>query len=47
MSLRGKFVLNPLTGKGNPFYPDKCLDHSYAAWCPYNIDYRIAGCQPI
>jgi len=29
-SLRGKFALNPLTGVGNPFYPDKCLSHGCA-----------------
>jgi hypothetical protein len=22
--LGGKFIANPLTGQGNPFYPDKC-----------------------
>lgn len=30
--LRGKFKVNPLTGQGNPFYPDKCLGHGCAAW---------------
>src|SRR5574341_2442300 len=30
--LRGKFNINPLTGEGNPFYPDKCLGHGCAAW---------------
>jgi hypothetical protein len=30
--LQGKFNLNPLTGAGNPFYPDKCLGHGCAEW---------------
>ncbi|MDA3845644.1 MAG: hypothetical protein PF505_03740 [Vallitaleaceae bacterium] len=30
--LKGKFDLNPLTGEGNPFYPDKCLSHGCAEW---------------
>ncbi len=30
--LFGKFQLNPLTGQGNPFYPDKCLSHGCAEW---------------
>ncbi len=30
--LRGKFLPNPLTGQGNPFYPDKCLGHGCAEW---------------
>jgi hypothetical protein len=30
--LRGKFLLNPLTEPGNPFYPDKCLGHGCAEW---------------
>lgn len=30
--LRGKFKTNPLTGEGNPFYPDKCLGHGCAEW---------------
>lgn len=31
--LKGKFKMNPLTGAGNPFYPDKCLGHGCAKWC--------------
>jgi hypothetical protein len=31
--LKGKFKINPLTGAGNPFYPDKCLGHGCAKWC--------------
>jgi len=31
--LKGKFELNPLTGAGNQFYPDKCLGHGCAKWC--------------
>jgi hypothetical protein len=31
--LKGKFEMNPLTGAGNPFYPDKCLGHGCAKWC--------------
>lgn len=27
-----RFAINPLTGKGNPFYPDKLLGHGCAAW---------------
>jgi hypothetical protein len=30
--LNGKFLANPLTGPGNPFYPDKCLGHGCAEW---------------
>jgi hypothetical protein len=30
--LRGLFSPNPLTGAGNPFYPDKTLGHGCAAW---------------
>lgn len=30
--LSGKFLANPLTGQGNPFYPDKCLGHGCAEW---------------
>ena len=30
--LKGKFTINPLTGQGNPFYPDKCLSHGCAEW---------------
>lgn len=30
--LRGRFDLNPLTGAGNPFFPDKCLGHGCARW---------------
>lgn len=38
--LKGKFKLNPLTGAGNPFYPDKCLSHGCAEWaCKSCIDF--------
>lgn len=30
--LKRKFEINPLTGAGNPFYPDKCLGHGCAEW---------------
>jgi hypothetical protein len=30
--LAGRFPLNPLTGRDNPFYPDKVLGHGCAAW---------------
>ena len=30
--LKGKFSINPLTGQGNAFYPDKCLGHGCAEW---------------
>lgn len=30
--LRGKFTENPLTGAGNPFYPDKLLGAGCANW---------------
>jgi hypothetical protein len=30
--LKGRFVENPLTGAGNPFFPDKCLGSGGAAW---------------
>lgn len=29
---KGRFDTNPLTGPGDPFYPDKCLSHGCAAW---------------
>lgn len=31
-ALRGRFEENPLTGAGNPFFPDKCLGHGCAEW---------------
>lgn len=31
-SFHNKFPLNPLTGVGNAFYPDKVLGHGCAAW---------------
>lgn len=30
--LGSKFALNPLTGEGNPFYPDKCLSYGCCKW---------------
>ncbi|UJB66478.1 hypothetical protein YS110_17815 [Acidovorax sp. YS12] len=30
--LKGKFPINPLTGLGNPFYPDKVLGAGCAQW---------------
>ena len=30
--LRGKFQVNPLTGAGNPFFPDRCLGSGCAKW---------------
>lgn len=30
--LRGKFALNPLMGRGNLFWPDKCLSYGCAKW---------------
>ncbi|MER5638861.1 hypothetical protein ABT095_18090 [Kitasatospora sp. NPDC002227] len=27
-----KFSLNPFTGQGNPFFPDKCLGHGCTTW---------------
>lgn len=30
--LHGRFDINPLTGAGNPFFPDKCLGHGGARW---------------
>ena len=30
--LRSRFAINPFTGGGNPFYPDKCLGHGAAEW---------------
>jgi hypothetical protein len=29
---RGKFVLNPLTGRKTPFFPERCLGHGCAKW---------------
>jgi len=31
-ALRSQFKVNPLTGEGNPFFPDKCLGHGGAVW---------------
>lgn len=31
-ALRGRFEMNPLTGGGNPFFPDRCMSHGCAAW---------------
>jgi hypothetical protein len=31
-SLKGKFPINPLIAKGNPFWPDKCLGYGCAKW---------------
>lgn len=30
--LSEQFSLNPFSGAGNPFWPDKCLSHGCAAW---------------
>jgi len=30
--LMRKFGENPFTGRGNPFFPDKCLSHGCAEW---------------
>jgi hypothetical protein len=30
--LRDKFTLNPWTGIGNPFFPDRCLGHGSSEW---------------
>ena len=27
-----RFSLNPFTGQGNPFFPDKCLGHGLTSW---------------
>lgn len=35
--LRGKFSTNPLTGRYNPFFPDKCLSAGCAAWALESI----------
>lgn len=34
--LQYKFKLNPLTGPGNPFYPDKVLGHGCCEWAIKN-----------
>jgi len=31
-ALRGRFTPNPLTGAGNPYYPDKVLGHGCTEW---------------
>lgn len=31
-ALKGRFAPNPLTGAGNPYYPDKVLGHGCAEW---------------
>ncbi|MCX6355103.1 MAG: hypothetical protein NTZ78_09405 [Candidatus Aureabacteria bacterium] len=31
-AFRGRFDFNPLTGIGNPFFPDKCLGFGCAEW---------------
>jgi len=30
--LEGKFQLNPMTGEGDTFFPDRCLSHGCAKW---------------
>jgi len=30
--LRGRFTPNPLTGAGDPYYPNKVLGHGCAEW---------------
>lgn len=41
-SLKGKFDLNPLAGKGNMFFPDKCLSNGCANWAiKCSIDFVI------
>ena len=39
--LKGKFATNPLTGKYNPFFPDKCLS-SECAWWALETSYNLA-----
>lgn len=34
--LRAKFTINPLAGKNQPFFPDKCLGHGCAEWAVMN-----------
>lgn len=34
--LAGRFSLNPLTGDGNPFFPDRCLGHGMCEWAVEN-----------
>jgi hypothetical protein len=34
--LRAKFAVNPLAGKNQPFFPDKCLGHGCAEWAVMN-----------
>jgi hypothetical protein len=29
---KGKFLLNPLTGRKTPFFPERCLGHGCAKW---------------
>lgn len=29
---RGKFLLNPMTGRKTPFFPERCLGHGCAKW---------------
>jgi len=31
-SLKGKFPLNPITGDGNPYFPDRCLGYGICRW---------------
>jgi hypothetical protein len=35
--LKGKFETNPLTGIGNPFFPDKSLSHGCAEWAVQTV----------
>lgn len=35
--LSRKFSINPLTGIGNSFYPDKCLSHGCAEWAVQTV----------
>jgi len=46
--LKGKFKINPLTGAGNPFYPDKCLGHGCAQWCvESSVKFVDAFCEKL
>jgi hypothetical protein len=51
-ALRGRFPDNPITGDGNPYYPDKLLGHGCASWAVQAVTsfldrfYGVVGVEP-
>jgi hypothetical protein len=47
-ALKGRFPKNPFMGRGNAFYPDKCLGHGCAAWAVgSSVDFIDQFCEKI